>query len=93
LLKFEWYDFAELYHKYKCAQTTNMVEGLHSVRRKFADKRLNYKLTYTCRANIGLLCAFLDNWMPLVLEQLEIPISDYVKEYLQAFINEILLIC
>jgi hypothetical protein len=31
--------FAELYDKYKIGLTTNNVEGVHSVRRKFADKR------------------------------------------------------
>jgi hypothetical protein len=35
----EWMAFAELYDKYKFGYTTNNVEGAHSVRRKFADKR------------------------------------------------------
>jgi hypothetical protein len=32
-------DFAELYDKYKLGDNTNRVEGLHSIRRKYADKR------------------------------------------------------
>ena len=38
----EWMAFAELYDKYKFGHTTNSVEGAHSVRRKFADKRYNF---------------------------------------------------
>jgi len=32
--------FAEIYDKYKFGFTTNKVEGVHSTRRKYADKRL-----------------------------------------------------
>lgn len=78
-----WYEFAELYHKYKVADTTNYVESLNSVRRKFADKRLNFSATYKCRANISLLSSFLDNWVELLFQELQITISEPMLNYLK----------
>ena len=78
-----WYEFAELYHKYKVADTTNYVESLNSVRRKFADKRLNFSATYKCRANISLLSAFLENWVELLLKELQVNVSEQMLNYLK----------
>ena len=74
-----WMEFAELYDKYKLGETTNSVEGAHSIRRKFADKRfknyhfykirLNYSVTYSTRANIAFLSMYLTNWIDLVKNQ------------------------
>jgi hypothetical protein len=61
-----WIEFAELYDKYKLALTTNWVEGIHSTRRKYADKRLNFASSYETRANMALLSMFLANWIDLV---------------------------
>jgi hypothetical protein len=54
------------------ADTTNKVKNLHSVRRKWADKRLNFPVTYKCRANLALLSSFVDNWQTLLLEKIGI---------------------
>ena len=78
-----WYEFAELYNKYKVADTTNYVESLNSVRRKFADKRLNFSATYKCRANISLLSTFLENWVELLFQELQIKISEPMLNYLK----------
>jgi len=66
-----WIEFAELYDKYKDAFTTNHVEGVHSVRRKFADKRLNFSSSYVTRANMALLSMFLSNWTDLVVNTVD----------------------
>jgi hypothetical protein len=65
------------------ADTTNYVESLNSVRRKFADKRLNFSATYKCRANISLLSAFLDNWVELLMKELQIEISEPMLRFLK----------
>ena len=58
---------------------TNWVERLHSIRRKYADKRLNFGKTYCTRANIALLSSFIKNWQNLLLIHLQI----YTGEYFQ----------
>jgi hypothetical protein len=63
------------------ADTTNIVEGLHSTRRKYADKRLNFGSSYKCRANISILAAFLDNWEKLILSELNIEVTPAMKEF------------
>jgi hypothetical protein len=68
------------------ADTTNTVEGLHAVRRKFADKRINYGASYSCRANLGILATFLDNWQILVLAQLGIEATPKMKELFKVII-------
>jgi hypothetical protein len=82
-----WYQFAELFHKYKTAETTNYVEGLHAVRRKWLDKRINFKQSYVCRANMSLLSSFLNNWIQLVLDELKIPIDISITEYMEVICN------
>jgi hypothetical protein len=62
------------------ADTTNTVEGLHAVRRKFADKRINYGASYACRANLSILATFLDNWQHLVLVQLGLETTPKMME-------------
>ncbi len=57
----EWYDFGEIYIKYRCAETTNSVENPHSVKRKYVEKRLNFSVSYTCRSNIAVLNVYLKN--------------------------------
>src|SRR5689334_14884039 len=64
-----------------CAETTNKVEGLHSIRRKFVDKRLNYKVSYQCRVNMALLSAYLDNWQKLILEKVGLTVNYNTKKY------------
>jgi len=59
------------------------VEGLHSIRRKFADKRLNFKASYACRANMALLSAYIENWMKLILEKLNVPVSSYMEAFFE----------
>jgi hypothetical protein len=54
---------------------------LHSIRRKFVDKRLNYKVSYQCRANMALLSAYLDNWQQLILEKVGLSVDYYMKKY------------
>lgn len=58
---------------------TNWVEGLHSIRRKYADKQLNFTRTYSTRANIALLSGFIKNWQSLLLTQLQIYTGHYFK--------------
>jgi hypothetical protein len=65
------------------ADTTNKVENLHSVRRKWADKRLNFPVTYKCRANLALLSSFVDNWQALLLEKIGITPTDTMMAYFQ----------
>ncbi len=65
------------------AETTNAVEGLHGIRRKFASKRLNFALSYECRANIALLDAHLEKWIEVVLKELNFPISEQVSDFLK----------
>ena len=48
------------------------------------DKRLDYKASYVCRANIVLLSCFLENWTELILERLNLPITDEMREFLKA---------
>jgi hypothetical protein len=84
-LKNAWYTFGEVYSKYKMADTTNIVEGLHSVRWKFVEKRLNFGASYQCRANISILAAFLDNWEKLILEKLNIEVTPAMEEFFKVF--------
>ncbi len=65
------------------AETTNVVEGLHGIRRKFASKRLNFAVSYECRANIALLDAHLEKWIEVVLKELNFPISEQVSDFLK----------
>ena len=63
------------------ADTTNLVEGLHSIRRKFADKRLNLPASYKCRANLALLSAFMENWQQLVLKELNLKVTPKMNDF------------
>jgi hypothetical protein len=63
------------------ADTTNTVESLHSVRRKWADKRINFQTSYKCRANLAVLSGFLDNWQQLVLERIGITPTEYMLQF------------
>jgi hypothetical protein len=60
-----------------------MVEGLYSVRRKWADKRLNFAATYRCRANLAILSAFVDNWQELVLDRVGIQATSTMLGFFQ----------
>jgi hypothetical protein len=80
------YSFASTYSKYKMADTTNQVEGLHSVRRKYVDKRLNFASSYGCRGNLAILATYLDNWQELVLKELEIDVTDTMRTFFQVII-------
>jgi len=64
--------------------TTNVVEGLHSIRRKYADKRLNFSSSYSCRANLAILATYLENWQTLVLQQMDLPVTDSMSDFFQA---------
>jgi hypothetical protein len=68
------------------ADTTNLVEGLHSIRRKYADKRLNLPVSYKCRANLALLSAFLDNWQHLVLKELDLEVTSKMDSFFKVLI-------
>ena len=81
-----WYTFGEVYSKYKMADTTNIVEGFHSVRRKFVEKRLNFGASYQCRANISILTAFLNNWEKFILEQLQIEVTPAMKAFFKVIL-------
>ncbi|MHB1799713.1 MAG: hypothetical protein ACYCUI_15685 [Vulcanimicrobiaceae bacterium] len=65
--------------------STNVVEGFHSVRRKFAEKRLNFGKTYELRANFAILSMFLENWEQLILEMLDIHTSDNFAIFQKVF--------
>jgi transposase-like protein len=65
------------------ADTTNLVEGLHSVRRKFADKRLNFPTSYSCRANLALLSTFLNNWQELILKKLNLKVTSKMRQFFE----------
>jgi mannitol-specific phosphotransferase system IIBC component len=69
------------------AESTNYVENIHSVRRKYVDKRLHHKASYVCRANIALLSMFLDNWMEIILANINIPIDSQIIEFFKVFYN------
>ena len=68
------------------ADTTNLVEGLHSVRRKYADKRLNLPVSYECRANLALLSTFLENWQHLVLKELNLEVTSKMDSFFKVLI-------
>src|SRR5689334_16923716 len=70
-------EWAENINYYKLCVDTNLVEMLHSVRRKFADKKLNFKSTYEMRSHLALLSCFLQNSDELILQQLEIVPGEY----------------
>jgi hypothetical protein len=72
-----------MFHKYKCAETTNSVEGLHSVRRKWMDKRLQFKQSYKVRANMSILSKYIDNWIELVLKEMKLPVEKSVYDYMK----------
>lgn len=42
---------------------------LYSVKRKYADKRLNYQSTYVLRSDLVLLAQYVNNWQQLLLER------------------------
>jgi hypothetical protein len=67
------------------ADTTNAVEGLHSIRRKFAEKRLNFATSYTCRGNLAILSTFLQNWQELVLQEMKLEVTPKMKEFFLVF--------
>jgi hypothetical protein len=71
-------------------ETTNSVESLYGVRRKYTSKRLNFSETYVCRASIALLSSFLPNWIELIMNKLNFPLSPEVNQFLK--VNLILLI-
>ena len=68
------------------ADTTNLVEGLHSVRRKYADKRLNLPVSYKCRANLSLLSTFLENWQHIVLKELDLEVTPKMDSFFKVLI-------
>ena len=39
-----WMDFAETYEKYQFGESTNSVEAVNSIRRKFADKKNDFSI-------------------------------------------------
>jgi hypothetical protein len=49
-------------------KTTNKVESVHSVRRTFADKRLNFRKSYVLRANLALFSMYCKNWQELIFQ-------------------------
>jgi hypothetical protein len=57
------------------------VEELHSIKRKYADKWLNFERTYIIRANIALLANFINNWQNLILTRLKIYIGEFYNLY------------
>jgi hypothetical protein len=73
----------DIYSKYKYGDTTNAVENLHGVRRKFADKRLNFSESYECRANLAILTSYLPNWRELLFAELNMPITPFVKNFIE----------
>ena len=75
-----------MFHKYKCGETTNVVEGLHSVRRKWIDKRLQFKKSYKVRANMALLSTYIDNWIESVLKEMKLPVEKSVYDYMETSI-------
>jgi hypothetical protein len=66
---------------YQLGKNTNWVEELHSIRRKYADKRLNFGRTYITRANIALLASFISNWQNLILTRLKIHTGEFYNSY------------
>ena len=69
------------------ADTTNTVEGLHSIRRKFAEKRLNFSVSYKCRGNLAILSTFLHNWQELVLLQMNLKVTPKMREIFLVILN------
>lgn len=61
--------FTETVAKYKLCSSTNIVECLFSIKRKYADKRLNFGDTYSLRADIAILDKYVKNWERLLLER------------------------
>jgi hypothetical protein len=57
------------------------MEELHSIKRKYANKRLNFGRTYIIRANIALLASFISNWQNLILTRLKIHTSEFYNSY------------
>jgi hypothetical protein len=66
---------------YQLGKNTNLVEELHSIRRKYADKRLNFERIYIIRANIALLASFISNWQNLILTRLKIHTGEFYNSY------------
>lgn len=63
--------FAEQFNSFKWSATTNKVENLHSVRRKFADKRLHFSKSFIVRADLAIYTTFVPDWLPKLLQRYE----------------------
>jgi len=74
------------------ADTTNAVEGLHSMRRRFVDKRINYGASYECRANLAVLASFFDNWESLVLDKLGLDVTPKMQEFFRVIVLIVILL-
>lgn len=74
-------DFEENLHKFKLCSNTNKVECLHSVRRKLADKRLNFSQSYKVRANLAILDMFLLNYWKLIMVKLQLPVPESLHNW------------
>jgi hypothetical protein len=68
-MKVVCYNFIEIVDKYMLVSTTNKVEMLNSIRRYFADKRINYSHSFTMRSNLSLLSRYVGNWREVVLQR------------------------
>ena len=53
-------------------KSTNIVESLHALRRKFADKRLNFSKQYQTRANISIFSRYIVNYGELILKKMKL---------------------
>jgi hypothetical protein len=82
---------------YQWDKTTNAVENIHSIRRKFLDKRLNFAKSFSVRADLALLTLFMPSWLENVLTgyfisfyiiiRLNLPFHSSIKLYNISEIN------
>ena len=78
-----WMEFADTFESYRLAETTNVIEGINSSRRKFTDKRLNMGSSYKTRSNMSLLNKFVNNWIELVMEKMDVPVTYAMRLHLK----------
>lgn len=58
-------------------KSTNIIESLHAIRRKFISKRLNFSKEYQTRANLAILSKYIINYEELILGKMKIS-SDWI---------------
>jgi hypothetical protein len=54
---------------------------LHSIRRSFADKRLNFPLTFVARSQLSLLCTYVPDYKERILAKLHLEVPPSMQQF------------